>query len=100
MGKLGKRKATDRKVLIKSPAKNRKKGEEDQEDKKDEEENNDPAKDPALDQINQDITEKNIDPFLLRIDKLDKLELAPVEEQQDGEESPDKEAEEKAVVET
>lgn len=81
MGKLGKRKAVDRKVLIKSPQKTTKKVDED------------PAKDPALDQINQDISEKSIegiDPFLLRIDKLDKLDLEEVEESPyEREESPD-----------
>jgi hypothetical protein len=58
----------------------------------------DPAKDPALDKINQDITDKvigdgsGIDPFLLRIDKIDKLDLALVtEEARETDESPAKE---------
>jgi hypothetical protein len=91
---LGKRKAKDRKVLIKAPTKMRKKGEEEDEEQKD-----DLGKDPSLDQVNQDISKKNlpgsdkngIDPFLLRIDKLDKLELAPVEEQEDNEKELDTE---------
>lgn len=52
--------------------------------------------------MNKDVTKKpiidtkkpkpdTIDPFLLRIDKLDKLELAPVEEQEDNEKELDTE---------
>jgi len=48
-----------------------------------------------LDKINQDITDKvisdgsGIDPFLLRIDKIDKLDLALVtEEAREADESP------------
>lgn len=51
-----------------------------------------------MDKINQEITDKEIgdnsgiDPFLLRIDKIDKLDLAPVlENNREADESPAKE---------
>jgi hypothetical protein len=70
MKKLSKVKGTDRKIQFKSPKKQEVKVAEDQ----------------VLDDINKEISEKplpdsdKIDPFLLRIDKLDKLDLASVEE--------------------
>jgi hypothetical protein len=77
MNKMSKIKSTERKILLKSPKKQ------------------DPLAEKALEQVNQEISEKplpdpdknSIDPFLLRIDKLDKLDLESVQEEQ-REESP------------
>jgi len=58
-----------------------------------------------LDKINQDITDKvisdgsGIDPFLLRIDKIDKLDLALVtEEAREADESPETKMDEQKPV--